>query len=38
MFLMPFTLLGLFFAIKLWKELPEATKKYIAEVEKLKLS
>ncbi len=36
-FLMPFTLLGLFFAIKLWRELPEATKKYIAEVEKLKL-
>ncbi len=34
-FLMPFTLLGLFFAIKLWRELPEATKKYIAEVEKL---
>lgn len=37
MFLMPFTLLGLFFALKLWRELPEATKKYIAEVEKLKL-
>jgi OPA family glycerol-3-phosphate transporter-like MFS transporter len=36
-FLLPFTLLGLFFAIKLWKELPEATKKYIAEVEKLKV-
>lgn len=35
-FLMPFTLLGLFFAVKIWKELPEATKKYIAEVEKLK--
>jgi OPA family glycerol-3-phosphate transporter-like MFS transporter len=35
-FLLPFTLLGLFFAIKLWKVLPEATKKYIAEVEKLK--
>lgn len=34
-FLLPFTLLGLFFAIKLWRELPEATKKYIAEVEKL---
>ena len=37
MFLMPFTLLGLFFAIKLWKELPEGTKKYLAEVEKIKL-
>ena len=37
MFLMPFTLLGLFVAIKLWRELPEATKKYIREVEKLKV-
>ena len=37
LFLMPFTLLGLFFAIKLWKELPEGTKKYLAEVEKIKL-
>lgn len=37
MFLMPFTLLGLIFAIRLWRELPEATKKYLAEVEKLKL-
>lgn len=36
-FLLPFTLLGLFFAIKLWTQLPEATKKYIAEVERLKL-
>lgn len=34
MFLMPFTLLGLFFAWKLWHELPAATRKYIAEVEK----
>ncbi len=37
MFLLPFTLLGLFFAIKLWRELPEATKKYLKEVEKLKV-
>ncbi len=37
-FLMPFTLLGLFFAAKLWRELPEATKKYLAEVEKLKIA
>ncbi|MFZ3229397.1 MAG: MFS transporter [Pseudobdellovibrio sp.] len=37
-FLIPFTLLGLFFAVKLWKELPEGTKKYLAEVEKIKLS
>ncbi len=36
-FLIPFTLLGLFFAVKLWRELPEATKKYLAEVEKLKV-
>lgn len=27
-FLIPFTLLGLFFAVKLWRELPEATRKY----------
>lgn len=36
-FLIPFTLLGLFFAVKLWKELPEATRKYVAEVEKLRV-
>ena len=36
-FLLPFTLLGLFFAVKLWRELPEATKKYLKEVEKLKV-
>jgi OPA family glycerol-3-phosphate transporter-like MFS transporter len=36
-FLMPFSIFGLFFAIKLWRELPEATKKYLAEVEKLKV-
>lgn len=35
-FIIPFTLLGLFFAFKLWKELPEATRKYVSEVEKLK--
>ena len=37
-FLLPFTLLGLFFAVKLWRELPEATKKYLKEVEKLKVT
>ncbi len=36
-FLMPFTLLGLFFAWKLWKELPPATRKYLHEVEKVKV-
>lgn len=35
-FLLPFAVLGLFFAVKLWKELPEATKKYLREVEKPK--
>jgi len=34
-FLMPFTLLGLFFAWKLWQELPAATRKYLTEVEKV---
>jgi OPA family glycerol-3-phosphate transporter-like MFS transporter len=38
MFLMPVTLFGFYFAYKLWRELPEATKKYIAEVERLKIS
>ncbi|SPE56382.1 Glycerol-3-phosphate transporter [Verrucomicrobia bacterium] len=32
-FLVPFTLLGLFLALKIWHELPAATKKYIAQVE-----
>ncbi|MCE1190240.1 MAG: MFS transporter [Ignavibacteria bacterium] len=32
-FLMPFALIGMFLAIRIWKDLPEATKKYIAEVE-----
>ena len=32
-FLMPFALIGMFLAMKIWKDLPEATKKYIAEVE-----
>ncbi len=37
MFLMPFTLLGLFFAWKLWQELPAATRKYLADVENTKV-
>ena len=32
-FLMPFALLGAFLAVRIWHELPAATKKYIAEVE-----
>ena len=38
LFLMPFTLLGLFFAWKLWQELPAATKKYLTDVENAKQS
>jgi OPA family glycerol-3-phosphate transporter-like MFS transporter len=30
-FLIPFTLIGLFFAVKIWRELPAATKKYLEE-------
>lgn len=37
MFLLPFTLLGLFFAYKIWNYLPAATKKYLEEVEKKKV-
>jgi MFS transporter, OPA family, glycerol-3-phosphate transporter len=36
-FLMPFTLLGMYLAIRIWHELPEATKKYIVEVEHKKV-
>jgi OPA family glycerol-3-phosphate transporter-like MFS transporter len=32
-FLMPFALLGSYLALKIWHELPVATRKYIAEVE-----
>ncbi|MBI5726335.1 MAG: MFS transporter [Ignavibacteriales bacterium] len=35
-FLMPFALIGMYLAIRIWKELPEATKRYIAEVENRK--
>jgi len=33
LFLVPFALLGTFLAIKIWHELPAATRKYISEVE-----
>ena len=33
LFLMPFTLIGGLIAVKIWHELPAATRKYIAEVE-----
>lgn len=37
LFLLPFTLIGLYFAVKMWQEIPEATKNYLANVEKKKL-
>jgi OPA family glycerol-3-phosphate transporter-like MFS transporter len=33
-FLVPFALIGGFIALKIWNELPAATRKYIAEVER----
>jgi len=38
LFLVPFALLGLVLAIKIWNELPAATRKYIAEVENRRLA
>ena len=35
--LIPATLCGLFFACKLWRALPDSTRKYLAEVEKIKV-
>jgi OPA family glycerol-3-phosphate transporter-like MFS transporter len=32
-FLMPFALIGMYLAMRMWNELPAATKRYIAEVE-----
>lgn len=32
LFLLPFTLIGLYFAIKMWKDIPLATKKYLADI------
>jgi OPA family glycerol-3-phosphate transporter-like MFS transporter len=37
-FLIPFTVMGLIFSIRMWKELPEATRKYLVMVEKVKIS
>ncbi len=37
LFLIPFTILGMIFALKLWSELPEATKRYLEDVEKKKI-
>jgi OPA family glycerol-3-phosphate transporter-like MFS transporter len=33
LFLMPFALIGCFIALRIWHDLPEATRKYIATVE-----
>jgi OPA family glycerol-3-phosphate transporter-like MFS transporter len=38
MFLAPFALIGLFLAIRTWRELPEATKKYLLHVEKVNIT
>ncbi len=35
LFLMPFTVMGFIFSMKMWKALPEATKKYLLEVENI---
>jgi OPA family glycerol-3-phosphate transporter-like MFS transporter len=35
LFIVPFTVMGLFFAARLWGTLPEATKKYLREVENI---
>lgn len=34
MFLLPFAFFGLFLSIRMWNELPQATKKYLMEVER----
>ena len=36
LFVMPFAVVGTLVAIKIWHELPAATRKYIAEVEQKK--
>jgi OPA family glycerol-3-phosphate transporter-like MFS transporter len=33
MFLLPFAVMGLILSLRMWKELPEATKKYILKME-----
>ncbi|MDO9182151.1 MAG: MFS transporter [Bacteriovorax sp.] len=37
LFLLPFTLIGLYFAIKMWRDIPEATKNYLASTAKKKV-
>lgn len=37
-FLAPFALLGTFLAIRIWRDLPEATRRYLIQVEKISVS
>jgi OPA family glycerol-3-phosphate transporter-like MFS transporter len=37
LFLLPFAFMGLWLSIRMWNELPAATKKYILEVEKAEI-
>lgn len=37
-FMAPFALIGMVFAIRIWKDLPEATKRYLLQVEKISIS
>jgi len=37
-FLLPFTVVGLFLALRIWNFLPEATRKYLIEVEQVSLA
>ena len=37
-FLIPFTLLGIYLSTRIWKAIPDATKKYLASVEKVEIS
>jgi MFS transporter, OPA family, glycerol-3-phosphate transporter len=37
-FMAPFALMGLFFAINIWQALPEATKRYLVHLEELRIS
>lgn len=36
-FLIPFSLIGLFLSLRIWKAIPEATRKYLLNVEKISL-
>jgi OPA family glycerol-3-phosphate transporter-like MFS transporter len=38
LFLIPFAVMGMFLAIRMWNELPSATKKYILQVEQAEIA